>query len=1431
MKSLLIAVMMLATAMFVMISIDNVSASVDIGIYRPKAFHVTYISFDGKTYAAQHGLQVYGQVNISWNASWCHKSLPVGYNFTVGNANNNGGSFGAEKWKASANGGNSTYYLWDTTMWADGDYYINVTATNSNDGIAGRWWTNASHSWKVTVRNTMRRIPGVTQFQGGNFEIAGRRSTPILTTATSVIHYNEDADNAVDITVNSGLNWTSTYSLYYPVYNGSEAYTGAYGLTWKRYSPTNTISGTDYTIDDVILDRAGLWVIDVADGSGYTDADFRNISQYNSTVAGWFWVNTSTNFTVDVGTANSFFYNASGTVPFVLKEGASIVTDAYAIGDIRYKNNRTSIRDANVPLTSGTPENSRPYYKNNSYDIGDTYENYEGFWSVGNYTTHGYLDMDYWTGNQANGRTQYQKGTSTNGVYTMASGTHGWVHYNETWGSNIYKNGSATWISAATYYNWSLCGPWDPPEKNATIGSIRVKTGTPSTSLINDSVYFDFPGGIQINITENPSGTSLRNVNVYVYNELGINVSNQFISTKHRGDNWVESGDVGKGVIDIGNITKGRIKINHSSWGKATDGHAGEIVTPFGRNGSWTVQIYADYNGDRGLKPATTRKPYTEEWNTSVSFTVKSSINRIIFTMIDDDGAVTGGTNTDGVIRRVPQGDTPTDRSLTQPVNITFKVENSNHKFLGQGSKAAGMKNITLSGDALFLEDGPVRLDKFPNNMVTYTAATHQWKVALTPKMALNGGTINIAVDWGTSGTHTETITIGGTGLNGSVVDISPATFSYGVNTTISVTVTSPTDASYGYSNAAVALYWLRDDGDLGDRINATDNPDTTNGNVYSFHFNKTQQSNWQVNATSNNGWGTTIKAPRNITAYVNVPSVGYGYAKSKMEAVKDLKITTYPTMVMAGKGLNTYGESNSFWVNVTKIDSSGNSTGYPSASGLTIRIYNDTGHDITADIGSLSAAELDGSYKNYNFSGEYFREPGTYILHVYNNTHKSEGIYNQTLIVEAVDVTSSMGDFIWGFDKNISTTFTATWNGQPINNSGATDYFRIDNISKQNSGSSTQYNKTWANTSFRWGKQAAGSDQNSGNSSLEVSRYSGGFINGVVTINDITANELDENLVGKPWNRPSQRKIHFMYKPTTSGSVYANCSGEVLVKIPDVSASPASLPYNKPAELTLTVTGRTEPLNNVRVNITVPGLTAIPGSDTITDGTVTFAFTPPATGNVRIDIENRTSSVRVPVTSWACYIEADAQVNEGNTFKVTVKNGTAGGAVIVGATVTIRGIGTETTNANGEATFIAPSVTSDRDYTITATFEGHAEDTETITVINVPVLTIVYPDEVEGCSTFEVIIADDAGNSIIGATITASDGETYTSGVNGIAKIAALDKKGSMTLTASKTGFADSETVTITVKACPGIPGFELLTLIAALGVAFILFRRRRRR
>ena len=81
-------------------------------------------------------------------------------------------------------------------------------------------------------------------------------------------------------------------------------------------------------------------------------------------------------------------------------------------------------------------------------------------------------------------------------------------------------------------------------------------------------------------------------------------------------------------------------------------------------------------------------------------------------------------------------------------------------------------------------------------------------------------------------------------------------------------------------------------------------------------------------------------------------------------------------------------------------------------------------------------------------------------------------------------------------------------------------------------------------------------------------------------------------------------------------------------------------------------------------------------------------------------------------------------------------------------------------------------------------------------------------------------------GSSLAGATVT-FEGETVTSDENGKATFTAPSAKGDYTITATYEKYQDGVLVITIVEG--GIPGFELITLIAAIGVAFILLRRRR--
>jgi hypothetical protein len=181
-------------------------------------------------------------------------------------------------------------------------------------------------------------------------------------------------------------------------------------------------------------------------------------------------------------------------------------------------------------------------------------------------------------------------------------------------------------------------------------------------------------------------------------------------------------------------------------------------------------------------------------------------------------------------------------------------------------------------------------------------------------------------------------------------------------------------------------------------------------------------------------------------------------------------------------------------------------------------------------------------------------------------------------------------------------------------------------------------------------------------------------------------------------------------------------------------------------------------------------------------------------------------------------------------TFTVEAKSG---GVLITDVTVTITFNGTTYTTTTGTKTLTAPKVSTSLDYPITATADGYTDDTVTIKVLNVPKLKIILPSgKVYGTKDFVVTVADDEGQAIIGATVTFNGADYYT-GAGGSLTLTAPDVKETSkdyTLTATFTGFESASTATLTIyKTQGGIPGFELVTLIAAIGVALILLRRRR--
>ncbi|PNX46685.1 MAG: hypothetical protein BV459_05905, partial [Thermoplasmata archaeon M11B2D] len=300
----------------------------------------------------------------------------------------------------------------------------------------------------------------------------------------------------------------------------------------------------------------------------------------------------------------------------------------------------------------------------------------------------------------------------------------------------------------------------------------------------------------------------------------------------------------------------------------------------------------------------------------------------------------------------------------------------------------------------------------------------------------------------------------------------------------------------------------------------------------------------------------------------------------------------------------------------------------------------------------------------------------------------------------------------------------------------------------------------------------------------------------------------------------------------------YRDATGLLRITTATATPNPATIYLGEPTIVTITVThpATGTPLEDVRIgldhemNLSDSILAKLP-SDLFTDidGKVQFSITADASGEVTIYIENETdpdnefvivAAARKPMT-----ISHSPSVNEGATFTIEAKSD---GVLITDATVIFTFDGQTWPTTTGIASIKAPSVVTSLTYPISASAEGYLTASSTIMVINIPKLIIAIAGEVKTGQSFTLTIADDTGGPVIGATIT-FEGTTYTSGAGGTVTITAPSKAGSYPITASFPGYETIST-TVTVEEGGFIPGFELLTLIAAIGVAFLLLRRRRK-
>lgn len=257
-------------------------------------------------------------------------------------------------------------------------------------------------------------------------------------------------------------------------------------------------------------------------------------------------------------------------------------------------------------------------------------------------------------------------------------------------------------------------------------------------------------------------------------------------------------------------------------------------------------------------------------------------------------------------------------------------------------------------------------------------------------------------------------------------------------------------------------------------------------------------------------------------------------------------------------------------------------------------------------------------------------------------------------------------------------------------------------------------------------------------------------------------------------------------------------------------------------------------------INITLFGNTITQPDPVQTDanGKVILQVEPTASGIANVTIARNLTWVN-GVLDWDNAVVTDSYVTidslqdftitvskspvyQGETLTVTV---TSGGVAVSGVDVTFGQL-TGKTDSTGEVDFTAPDPgVESATYYITAEKDGYNTKDKSITVIKKYAISIVLPEKVCAGESFTITVIA-KGGPLAGATVTLDGTTTKTSGGDGKVTFTAGEEGATHTIEATYDTYTKG-TASKTVEKCT--PGFELLTLIAAIGVAFILLRRRK--
>jgi len=427
--------------------------------------------------------------------------------------------------------------------------------------------------------------------------------------------------------------------------------------------------------------------------------------------------------------------------------------------------------------------------------------------------------------------------------------------------------------------------------------------------------------------------------------------------------------------------------------------------------------------------------------------------------------------------------------------------------------------------------------------------------------------------------------------------------------------------------------------------------------------------------------------------------------------------------------------------------------------------------------------------------TGEIIWFPGTLKIEAKNNTGENEHDGKINMVSEPATFTYSPNEATTGINaKNITVTFNGIdANGYTLPD-GTTVYLNND---------------------------AGGTTLNKGSVSLD----------------EDGAGEFKITKVGD-----KEGKVNVTFEAAWVKGVGNQTLGQVDLNFPYFVVEPDTIYINQPntVEIWAYKADKVTPITNINLTLWGKTITQPEPVETDENGQVIFSLEPQSSGKANVTIARNVSYSSKGILNWtndvitSTYLTITAlraleisvsksPIYEQDTLTVTI---TSGATLVEDADVTF-GIETKKTGSDGKASFTVPDPGVDSAiYEISASKVGYITETKSITVINKWDITIVGPSgkiEKGKKYTFSIIAK---GQALAGATVTIN-GKTYTSDGEGKVAVTIPDKTGDYTITAT---FPNYISGTLTFKVVAGSPGFELLTLIIALGVALILLRRRRK-